>query len=253
VDELTKQYFIDVFGSLPRCGPGSVETTRRAYSCLKDVPANPKILDIGVGIGISTIELAKISKGTIFAIDIIPEYLKRLKEKMDDEDVQNITTLLMSMDDITFPEDTFDIIWSEGSVFIIGIERGLKNWKDFLKSGGYLAFSDMIWFNRNAPRALKEYIDTEYEGLPKMLDNGQILNLIKKHGYKLVAYFKLDEKRDWWDNFYIPLEKSIPYFRNKYKDNKKYLDMLELNVKEIENFRKYSDFYGYMFYILQKK
>ena len=253
MDEEIKLFFNEVFGSLPRCGPGSIETTRKAFSNLKDVPSNPKILDIGAGTGMSTIELAKISGGSIIAIDVISDYLAKLKKKMDIEYIQNITTKIMSMDDISFPEEFFDIIWSEGSSFIIGIEQALKYWRKFLKSRGYLAISDLIWFNRNAPEDLKEFINRIYEGLPKMLDNKQVLNLIEKYGYQLIAKFKLNEKRDWWDNLYIPLEKSIPKFRVKYKDNNKFLAMLDMNVEEIEYFKKYSDLYGYMFYIMQKK
>ncbi|MBD3228452.1 MAG: hypothetical protein GF329_09710 [Candidatus Lokiarchaeota archaeon] len=63
-----KQYFVDLFGELPRCGPGSIEATRKAFYSMRNVPTNPKILDIGVGTGMSTIELAKLSGGSIIAI-----------------------------------------------------------------------------------------------------------------------------------------------------------------------------------------
>jgi SAM-dependent methyltransferase len=32
----------------------------------------------------------------------------------------------------------FDLIWSEGAVFIIGFEKGLKEFKKHLKPGGFM-------------------------------------------------------------------------------------------------------------------
>ncbi|NVM05200.1 MAG: SAM-dependent methyltransferase, partial [Candidatus Helarchaeota archaeon] len=45
---------------LPREGPGSNEFTRKAFLMLKNLPQEPKILDIGCGSGMQTIEIAKL-------------------------------------------------------------------------------------------------------------------------------------------------------------------------------------------------
>jgi len=98
MDADKKQYFVDLLGKLPRCGPGSIETTRKAFYTMRNVPPNPKILDIGVGTGMSTIELAKLSGGSIIAIDIKKEFLDKLKEKIEIEGLKTITPRLMNMD-----------------------------------------------------------------------------------------------------------------------------------------------------------
>jgi SAM-dependent methyltransferase len=60
--------------------------------------------------------------------------------------VQNkITTLEKSMDALDFDDETFDIIWSEGAIYIMGFETGVKQWRNFLKPGGYLAVSEITW------------------------------------------------------------------------------------------------------------
>jgi len=110
----------------------------------------------------------------------------------------------------------------------------------------------MIWFERNAPEELKAFIDEVYEGFPKMLDHEQVLKLIEDEGYDLIEHFKLNPKRDWWDNFYTPMGKLLPSLRVKYQNNEKFLAALEMTEKEIKYFRKYSHFYGYMFYIIKK-
>lgn len=47
------------------------------------------------------------------------------------------------MFELPFSANTFDIIWSEGAIFIIGFEQGLREWKPFLKLGGYLVLSEL--------------------------------------------------------------------------------------------------------------
>ena len=38
------------------------------------------------------------------------------------------------MDALDFPEHNFDIIWSEGAIYIMGSEAGLRQWKPMLNS-----------------------------------------------------------------------------------------------------------------------
>ncbi|TET24313.1 MAG: SAM-dependent methyltransferase, partial [Candidatus Bathyarchaeum sp.] len=45
--------------ALPRECPGDNESTRKAYLMLEGLPENSRILDIGCGPGMQTIELAK--------------------------------------------------------------------------------------------------------------------------------------------------------------------------------------------------
>jgi ubiquinone/menaquinone biosynthesis C-methylase UbiE len=45
------------------------KSTRRAFNTIPILAKRPLILDIGCGHGVHTIELAKISKGTVIALD----------------------------------------------------------------------------------------------------------------------------------------------------------------------------------------
>jgi ubiquinone/menaquinone biosynthesis C-methylase UbiE len=49
--------FFEIHKDLPREGPGDNESTRKAFSMLVDLPAEPDILDIACGPGMQTIEL----------------------------------------------------------------------------------------------------------------------------------------------------------------------------------------------------
>jgi len=107
--------------------------TRKAFKLLPKCK-NPHILDIGCGTGVPTIELAKISDGHVIGIDIDVTSLNLLQIKMKETGLNNrmsvIKDSILTMD---FPEESFDIIWAEGSIFVIGFENSIKKWRRFLK------------------------------------------------------------------------------------------------------------------------
>jgi len=74
-EELPK-IFWEVHNGLPREGPGDIESMKKAYRMLKDLPEKPRILDIGCGPGMQTIERAKLSGGQIVAVDNHQPFLK---------------------------------------------------------------------------------------------------------------------------------------------------------------------------------
>ena len=62
-------------------------------------------------------------------------FFRRYKQQPALKDNTNITTLAASMDDLPFEEDSLDMIWSEGAIYNIGFEKGIKLWRKFLKTG----------------------------------------------------------------------------------------------------------------------
>ncbi|GAG43509.1 unnamed protein product, partial [marine sediment metagenome] len=114
------EYLHELCEALPRCGPGDNEFTKRAFYAIPKPPKHPFILDIGCGPGVQTIELAKISNGKIIALDNHPAFLDKLMEKARNERLEeNIIPKNLSMLDMDFGENTFDIIWSEGALYFM--------------------------------------------------------------------------------------------------------------------------------------
>jgi SAM-dependent methyltransferase len=152
------------------------------------------------------------------------------------------------MEDIQFPENHFDIIWAEGSIFIIGFEKGLKEWKKYIKPNGYLAVHEMAWLKDNPPKEIWKYWQRVY---PAITTIPNMLETIKRQGYKIIGHFSLPEDA-WWDLYYTPLEKRLKKLEIKYKDNQKGLDLINAGYEEIDLFRKYYQWYGSVFYVMQK-
>jgi len=107
--------------------------TRRAFKLITHLD-KPRILDIGCGSGVVTMGLAILSNGWITALDINEYDLDRLAAKVRREELsERVTVVKRSMMEMNFDTESFDIIWSEGSIYIIGFESGLREWKRLLK------------------------------------------------------------------------------------------------------------------------
>ena len=240
-------YFYEVFENIPRQGPGLNESTRKAFNFIKSqLPSQPEILDIGCGKGVQTLELAHISKGRITAADNHQPFLDHLeKEAIKSGLSKKISCLNANMAQLPFNSHTYDVIWSEGAVFIIGIMEGLKQWKKFLKKGGFLILSDLVWLKDERPDELTHHFKNE--GIV-VFSIDQILEVANQEGYTLIDHFTLPNK-GWLEMYIMPLQKTIATLRDKYVDNTEALDTIQSLEYENQLVKKYLDYCGYEFFI----
>ena len=237
-----------LFSGNPRQGPGSNECTRRAYQMCKDLPPQSEILDVGCGSGTQTLELAMICDGHITALDHYQPVLDTLNKRIQEEVLTGkITTVNGSMFELPFAAGTFDLIWAEGSIFIIGFEKGLREWKPLVKKGGYIVVSDLTLIRHDAPQELLDYLASVDPTIQYAEGNWEIM---RQAGYRKIGDFILPAS-GWRDDFYIPLQQRIHMFRDKYAGNAEAQGFLDSMQKEIDIFNQYNAYYGYVFYIMQ--
>ena len=98
------------------------------------------------------------------------------------------------------------------------------------------------------PQEIFDYWQACYPAITSIQEN---LEIIEHCGYKPIGHFALPDDA-WWDEYYHPLEKRIQILQKKYKNNQKAIELLDSEILEQEMFRKYSKWYGYVFYIMQK-
>jgi len=236
---------------LPRQGPGSNECTRKAFSFLSDLPARPEILDIGCGAGMQTIEVARVCPGCrITAVDIHQPYLAQFIHEARSAGVDDrINTVRASMEELPFPDITFDVLWAEGSIFVIGFEEGLNSWRRLLRPGGYLCLTESVWFTENpSPEALSFWNDCYPAIGPVTKDRA----IAEDAGYRVVATFPLPDSA-WWDGYYAHVLRRIDDLRPEVAGNPGAMAQIEFALREIAIFREHAGEYGYEFFILQKE
>ena len=194
-------------------------------------------------------ELARLSDGPVIGLDVHQPFLDKLRQKIEEAGFSDrVQAIKGSMFDMNFEEESFDIIWSEGSIFIIGFEKGLKEWRRFLKSRGFQVVHEMTWLEPNPPKEIEDYWKAVYPGIKTIQED---LKSISRCGYKVIGYFPLPEDA-WWDEYYTPLEERIQALRKKYEKDSKALATLDEEQREIDLYRKYSRWYGSVFYVMQK-
>jgi SAM-dependent methyltransferase len=242
---LAQEIFWAVHRDLPREAPGSDEATRQALAMLPNLPAAPRILDVGCGPGAQTVVLARESGGMVTAVDNHQPFLDDLAHRAAQASVsERIRPLNASMFDLDFAEP-FDLIWSEGAIYIIGFERGLRQWRSLLKPGGFVAVTDLTWLKPNPPAEVAAFWQTECPELATIEEN---LARLMAAGYRALGHFVLPESA-WWDSYYTPMAARIALLREQYGDNAEAQRALDAEQAEIDLYRRCAAWYGYVFYI----
>lgn len=242
--------FFEIHRDLPREGPGDDLSTTRAFALLEGLPDQPSILDVGCGPGMQTRRLARISNGSIAAVDITWHFLRDQQRFSAAEGLaERIRPVRMSMFDLGFPPASFDLIWSEGAIYIRGFSEGLRAFRPLLKPGGYMAVTELSWVRPDPPEPAAAFWRTGYPGMRTREENERA---VREAGYRLIDSFILPDS-SWLDHYYGPLQKRVAVLREKYAGNAAVQAVLDAEEEEIGIFKQYSAWYGYVFYVMQKE
>ena len=242
------EIMLEVHAGLPRQGPGDEASTLRALDLCAELPGRPAVLDVGCGPGQQTVALARAIDGTIVAVDLFEQFLDDLREKATAAGVRDrIQVMRADMAELPFGKDSFDLIWSEGAAYIMGLTEAFANWKEFLRSGGYIAITELAWRVpiEEAPAEVVEFWDDEY---PDMTDIPGNLARIEACGYEVVGHFTLPDE-SWWTDYYTPLSRNLEAARSKFAGDTTALAFLDRTETELRMHREHSDVCGYEFIV----
>ena len=232
---------------MPRAGPGSNSLTRRAFEMMPHVPESPRILDVGCGPGMQTIELLRVGAGTVVALDLLPEMIDRVNIEAESAGVSDrLETIVKDMKEMDFPAASFDVIWSEGAIYNLGFEVGLKAFREFVRPGGYAAVSEAVWLKPNPPSEVVEF----WREYPEIDTVAAKLEIIKRTGYEVVGHFVMPPNA-WTDQYYDPMEGRIAEKEKEWKDIAEAEGVLSEARNEVSIFREYSDYFGYAFFVMR--
>jgi SAM-dependent methyltransferase len=239
----------EYYAGLRRQGPGSPEVTVKSLSFVDGLTDESRIADIGCGTGGQTMVLADHAPGEITGIDLFPDFIDRFNRNAGKLNLQDrVKGMVGSMDNLPFPPESLDLIWSEGAIYNIGFARGLKEWRTFLKAGGYLAVSEASWFTEERPVEIEEFWKDAY---PEIDTVSHKVARMEEAGYIPVATFILPENC-WTEHFYEPQVSAQESFLKKYAGNKSAEELVANQRREAELYYRYKEYYGYVFYIGKK-
>jgi SAM-dependent methyltransferase len=242
-----EEFFYHIFSSLPRQGPGCAGATQKAWSYLPALPKNAQVLDIGCGTGAQTRDLAELTSGTITAVDNYQPFLDTITTRVQKEGPgDRIMTVNASMNALPFEKGQFDLIWSEGAIYIMGFEEGLRAWKPLCRKGGHIVVSDVAWFAKNPPEELTQF--WKKEGCIPLTEDEK-KEQVRKAGLRLIAMYRLPEA-GWWEHYYVPMLERIHDLKKIYGAQPEFAQILASCEHEAEMYRKYKQYYGYTFFVM---
>lgn len=244
------ELLVDLHLGGDRQGPGGDAETGLAITLSGLAEAKGlKIADIGCGTGASTLVLARELDAEITAVDFLPAFLTALERRAQEAGLaERITTLNASMDDLPFEEASLDAIWSEGAIYNIGFENGIRTWRRFLKPGGILAVSELTWLTAERPAEIDEHWTREY---PEVATAAAKMACFEAEGYTPIGYFPLAETC-WFEAYYRPLQERFEAFLERHEASEAAKSTVEEHRSEISLFERFSAFVSYGFYVARK-
>ncbi len=186
--------------------------------------------------------------GRITATDLIGPFLAQLEERVAEKGLdQRIQTLVADMNDLPFPDGRFDLIWSEGAVYIMGFEHALAKWRPLAKLGGYLVLSELSWFRPDPPAEIRDFWGRHY---PAMRSVDEHLAVARSAGWTGVGNYHLPAEA--WTRYYEPLKQRLPAFRRSYGHDRDAQAIADMTEQEMSLMGRYSDVCGYEVFVLRR-
>ncbi|MBU1002813.1 MAG: class I SAM-dependent methyltransferase [Proteobacteria bacterium] len=249
-EERLIELLVNLHDGLSRLGPGNAPSTLRALNMCQGLPAAPDILDVGCGSGSQTLVLASATQGRITATDLFPSFFQTHLQKVALEEglSERIQTVQADMNDLPFDEEAFDLVWSEGAVYIMGFDNGLTRWRPLVRPGGYLVVSEASWFTDSPPDELWKFWTTHYPGMRNVQAN---LEAARSLGWTSIGHFHLPVEA-WTIDYYGPLRERLPLFRAANADDADAQAVADMTEYEMYLMDSYSEHFGYEFYILRR-
>lgn len=239
----------EYFSSMDRQGPGSPEMTLKALGYIDGLHDESKILDLGCGTGGQTMVIAQNAPGQIVGIDLFERFVNIFNSNASSLKLDHrVKAIIGSMDNLDYQHGEFDLIWSEGAIYNIGFERGLKYWIDFLKRGGSIALTEVAWLTPDRPTEIEQFWQDAYPEIDTVENKVAIM---QDAGFEVISTFVLPEYC-WEENFYCHQADAQKQFLKNHPNNLSAQDLVENEKHEAELYSKFKAYYGYVFFIGKK-
>jgi trans-aconitate methyltransferase len=135
--------FMQVYGPIPRQGPGTAEDV--VWACARaELQPDARVCDVGCGSGADLAALrAAVPKGEIVGLDPDLSLVVAATMRLDDPTVTVMRGMGIAPEGGRDPvtEGPFDLIWCAGAIYFDGVGPCLRHWCDALSFGGAVAFS----------------------------------------------------------------------------------------------------------------
>lgn len=235
---------------IERKGPGSDRLTHSLIERIGPLlPERPRAADLGCGNGHCAFVLAEELGAEVTAVDFCPAFIDELKARLG-KTPPKVGRIVPKVADMLAPglaPESIDLAWSEGAVGGVGVRESLEAWLPLLTPGGVVVFSDLCWFNAQPPEEALAFFAEPYPGMATV---GNQIRAAEELGYSFV-HAELLPAADWWTSYFDPLAGRLRELEPDVEPGSVLAEVIRMAWVEQENFRKYSDSFGYLFLVLK--
>lgn len=244
-DREIESIFRRVHQGLPREAPGSAETTALLVRMAGELPSDPTVFDVGCGTGSATILLAELTGGRVTAVDVHEPYLAEVSRRAAEAGVgDRVSVMRESMDALPVPNGSIDLLWAEGSAYVLGFAAALAAWRPLLSDTGVLVLTEAEFIT---PDPGEEAAAFWSAGYPAMRSTAQNVAAAQKRGWEVRAVYVLPDSD--WDNYYAPLRARIAELEREGVDP----EVLAMAGAEIGVRERCGGDYAYTGYVLRPR
>lgn len=250
LDEAVREVFFAVHRGLPREAPGSRDCTARALALAQPLPAAPRVLDLGCGPGMQTMDLAELlPRASLVAVDLHPGFVEETRRRAEARGVAHrVDARVADMTALPWGDASFDLVWSEGAAYAMGLPAALAAWRRLLRPGGRLALSEAVWLTADPPEAPRRFWQDAY---PAMTDVPGCRAIFERAGFRPCGDFVLPASA-WWE-YYEPLRARLEVVAAERPGDPAVERVLAEHRREIAMYERHGDAYGYAFFVAARE
>lgn len=245
------EFLLKFHEGIPRQGPGTPEATREAFRHIASLlPPRPAILDVGCGSGGQTLTLAGVTDGTILAVDKFPMFVEELQRAAAERGLSSrVTARVADMNALDATFGSFDLVWSEGALYIMGFENGLRRVRELLRGPALVGVTEAAWLRpvHEVPADVMDFWKDTYAAIQGVEET---LEIARGAGYRVLSHFTLPPAA--WAAYVDAVERRMTEVLARFPGDPDAEEAAEVERRELAMFRQNLRFFGYEFLLLQR-
>ena len=234
---LPEAFFV-IHDDLPREGPGEPDDVHWAHA-VAGWPEDAMICDAGCGPGADIPALlATAPDGQVIAVDAHAPFAERVQA---DHGGDRVAAFVGDLRQIGGP---FDVIWSAGAVYNVGLEEALAAWRDALAEEGVVVLSHPVFFTDLPTDGARAFW-----GDHDPLTEAAFARAVADAGWEILDARRLTDAA--WEAYYEQLEDRIAFLRTLEDPAEQLAEQLDAHEAEIEGWRTHRHETGYVLAVLR--
>jgi SAM-dependent methyltransferase len=218
----------DLFETLDRCAPGDARSIARICDGLAP---GARILDAGCGRGADLPALLALPGARVVALDAAEPFVAHVRATYP-----GVAAVCGDM--ANPPGGPFDLIWSGGAIYNLGVTLTLLAWRRHLAPGGRVAFSDLVLRGDFPSARTQAFFVAEGVGLRT---EAAVHAEIATAGFRCTDSFWLPHSA--WEDYYLPLERRLSAMT---QNDPETAELVRGFHSEIDLWRQHGTEYGYL-------